>query len=415
MENSSQQIQGFYVVTQLPLDPKSSSPSENDLKNLGLNNTLAFCYPKGLIVDCLAEESQWVWREAIGQEQGLLLQNFIYPLNHSAGDIDYSLKPYNFFKRKIIELDDKLDKSTYTGNAQDLADAIDAIEELQFPDVVLKIGEIDLIGLSLSIDANAFAWRINKIEFTTPPAYATALNQASNGFFRYDILQGNANGQYSIKSGVESVEIGTPPIPDPNCIALTDILIFGDNIQEILITNTNNFNIFGNGGDLDYVFVNSSANLFYVFNTLSIAGVTIPQQYLTFGKDYYIRNNEPNPITLKSAVGTNNIQFYFPEGDLILPGFNTIHCKYLPDGRTNKGYFALIGINNTIELIQKEILPKLQFIANGTDSLFNLGTNAKVKTVFWNGALLNDNDFSQLNNILTLTFIPANGDIIKPI
>jgi len=60
-------------------------------------------------------------------------------------------------------------------------------------------------------------------------------------------------------------------------------------------------------------------------------------------------------------------------------------------------------------------IPKLQFTANGTATTFDLVTIAKAKAVFWNGALLDDADWSQLNNILTLTFTPANGEIIKPI
>lgn len=60
-------------------------------------------------------------------------------------------------------------------------------------------------------------------------------------------------------------------------------------------------------------------------------------------------------------------------------------------------------------------LPKIQFIANGTNATFDLGTPAKVKAVFWNGAILNDSDWSQNVNVLTLTFIPDSGAIIKPI
>lgn len=60
-------------------------------------------------------------------------------------------------------------------------------------------------------------------------------------------------------------------------------------------------------------------------------------------------------------------------------------------------------------------LPKIQFVANGTNATFDLETSAKVKAVFWNGALLNDSDWSQNVNALTLTFTPDSGAIIKPI
>jgi hypothetical protein len=60
-------------------------------------------------------------------------------------------------------------------------------------------------------------------------------------------------------------------------------------------------------------------------------------------------------------------------------------------------------------------LPKLYFVADGVSSSFDVGTTATIKAVFWNAALLNDLDWSQVGSIFTLTFIPANGDLIKPI
>jgi hypothetical protein len=57
----------------------------------------------------------------------------------------------------------------------------------------------------------------------------------------------------------------------------------------------------------------------------------------------------------------------------------------------------------------------MQFVANGIDATFDLGTVISAKAVFWNGALLDDADWSQVDNILTLTFIPSNGEPIKPI
>jgi hypothetical protein len=60
-------------------------------------------------------------------------------------------------------------------------------------------------------------------------------------------------------------------------------------------------------------------------------------------------------------------------------------------------------------------VPKVQFIADGVQDTFDIGISATIKAVFWNSALLNDNDWSQTGTTFTLTFIPANGDLIKPI
>lgn len=62
-----------------------------------------------------------------------------------------------------------------------------------------------------------------------------------------------------------------------------------------------------------------------------------------------------------------------------------------------------------------EVFPKIQFTADGSQITFDLETELLVNAIFWNGALLDDADWSQTLNILTLTFTPAIGDKIKPI
>jgi hypothetical protein len=60
-------------------------------------------------------------------------------------------------------------------------------------------------------------------------------------------------------------------------------------------------------------------------------------------------------------------------------------------------------------------LPKLYFVADGIATSFDTGSNATIKAVFREGALLDDNDWSQTGTVFTLTFTPANGERIKPI
>jgi hypothetical protein len=49
---------------------------------------------------------------------------------------------------------------------------------------------------------------------------------------------------------------------------------------------------------------------------------------------------------------------------------------------------------------QSGSFPKMQFVANGIDA-FDLGTVISAKAVFWNGALLDDADWSQVDNFNT--------------
>lgn len=57
--------------------------------------------------------------------------------------------------------------------------------------------------------------------------------------------------------------------------------------------------------------------------------------------------------------------------------------------------------------------PKIQFTANGIQNSFTLSGTELANAVFWNGALLDDTDWSQSGSTLTLTFTPSAGAIIK--
>lgn len=60
-------------------------------------------------------------------------------------------------------------------------------------------------------------------------------------------------------------------------------------------------------------------------------------------------------------------------------------------------------------------LPKIQITAMAGQTVFDISTTAIVKAVIWNGALLNDLDWSQAGTNITTTFPLSAGDIIKPI
>jgi hypothetical protein len=62
-----------------------------------------------------------------------------------------------------------------------------------------------------------------------------------------------------------------------------------------------------------------------------------------------------------------------------------------------------------------EKFPKTQFIANGITATYDIGVLSNITAVFWNGALLNDSDWSQIGSEFTLSFIPELNEIIKPI
>ena len=60
-------------------------------------------------------------------------------------------------------------------------------------------------------------------------------------------------------------------------------------------------------------------------------------------------------------------------------------------------------------------VPKITFTSDGVKDTFDIGVLANITAIFWNGALLNDNDWTQSGTSFTLTFIPSLGELIKPI
>jgi hypothetical protein len=105
MSDSTNIPLGLKTTTQIPLNTKEYAQSELTLKDLGLNNNLAFTYHKGLEVTCLQENTKWQWLPVpLGSENtGLLPVDFTYPANLIAYGVDYSNKKYNFFEVKVAE------------------------------------------------------------------------------------------------------------------------------------------------------------------------------------------------------------------------------------------------------------------------------------------------------------------------
>lgn len=87
---------GLRVPAQVPLDDKTHKINEAALQNLGIDNTLAYTYHKGLKVLCIEERTIYEWKEMEVGDVGLLPSNFVYPNGVIEYGIDYSNKAYNF-------------------------------------------------------------------------------------------------------------------------------------------------------------------------------------------------------------------------------------------------------------------------------------------------------------------------------
>ena len=96
-EYSADVPKGFNVPKQVRLDSITGIQNEALLKNLGAGNNLAFKYYEGLKVYCKDEKTEYIWRQVIGSEKGLLNTAFTYPTYSPIDGINYSGKSFNFF------------------------------------------------------------------------------------------------------------------------------------------------------------------------------------------------------------------------------------------------------------------------------------------------------------------------------
>jgi hypothetical protein len=227
---------GLRVPLQIPLDSKQIITSEALLSNLGIGDNLAYTYYDGLVVTCLEERTNYEWRQALVGEIGLLPNNFVYPENWIVFGKNYSLLPFNFFDVTLKHLlESKLDKGEFEGDASNLDDRIFELENINIPDAVLKYGEIVITNGVGNIPADTFNWRLNKIEFLNTAAYNFNILEATDGFYRTDLIVGNNTGNYEIIQGEENeIAAAEPDVPE-GTIKLTLIPVFGSVISPPVI------------------------------------------------------------------------------------------------------------------------------------------------------------------------------------
>lgn len=87
------------------------------------------------------------------------------------------------------------------------------------------------------------------------------------------------------------------------------------------------------------------------------------------------------------------------------------------DNVLNNSSVLGITVTEALETLKSSLenFPKIQFTTNGITDTFDIGVAIGIRAVFWNGALLDDSDWSQSGTSFTLTFTPEAGQIIKPI
>lgn len=78
---------------------------------------------------------------------------------------------------------------------------------------------------------------------------------------------------------------------------------------------------------------------------------------------------------------------------------------------TGQLYYNVDYINSAIATVGN--FPKLQITATAGQTVFPLGTTILANAVFWNGAILNGNDWSQLGSNITISFPASLNDLFQ--
>jgi hypothetical protein len=124
-------------------------------------------------------------------------------------------------------------------NLNDLNENVNTIDnrvtELEYPDAVLKTGDILISSLNVSIEASKFAWRINQVEHLNPSNYSVTLDASTPDYIRYDLLIGTSTGAYAVKKGVEGLTSADIPTADVDTLSLAILSLRGDEIVEVIV------------------------------------------------------------------------------------------------------------------------------------------------------------------------------------
>lgn len=221
------------------------------------------------------------------------------------------------------------------------------IKSIQNPNEILKQGDIETDALDVHVDAGAFQWRIDLVEFLDAPEYDTVLNPATDGYYRTDVLLGNDAGGYNIFQGTQDpVSAPEPTVFPVGTIKLGVIHVFGASVTGTVVDvagfitkESKSFIRMFYAGNIDSVPVDIKSYLKFEEGMLSLKSLNIADSNnFYFGKSYIIKNGTSGNVTLFHNQGTGNFIFNIPNGqDLILKPEESAHFIMRAINYTNNG------------------------------------------------------------------------------
>lgn len=276
-EYSADVPKGFNVPKQVRLDSITAIQNEATLKNLGTGNNLAFKYYDGLKVRCKDEKTEYIWREVVGLEEGLLDTNFTYPTYPAVDGIDYSGKVYNFFELPSSNItppdgsETKLVEGTnvtITGTGTTL-DPYEISSSFETSQTYIEEGDnINLTGTGTEIDPF-----IINADLTDLGIVKTVGNEVIAPAQSLSIINNETTGKVLVtKEYVQSIIPATPNGSETKINAGNNVSITGNGtITTPYVINSSHQDepVYINAGDDIEVLGNGSVDNPYVINSLN--------------------------------------------------------------------------------------------------------------------------------------------------
>lgn len=373
---------GFNVPKQVRLDSITAIQNEETLKNLGVANNLAFKYYEGLKIYCKDEKTEYVWREVMDSETGLLDTAFIYPDYNLVDGINYSGKSFNFFliPNSNIEPDGSETKLiegtniTITGIGTTL-DPYEISADSQISQTYINEGDnINITGIGTQLNPYIINTDLNDLGIVK-----TIENEVIAPAQSLSIINGESTGKVlTTKEYVQSIIPATPNGSETKINQGNNVTITGvGTIANPYIINSNSTNNFTyiNEGDNVSISGNGEIETPYVINSIGVRSVTGNIVDITDPVNPIITLPSLKTINGESIIGTGNIEIDNLQKVITYPTDFT-GTNYTI---TNSDYNYIIFINNgtvdvSITISSSVNIPNFSvgFIQEGTGTVTHL-------------------------------------------
>ena len=377
---------GFNVPKQVRLDSITAIQNETALKNLGSGNNLAFKYYDGLKVYCKDEKTEYIWREVVGVETGLLDVHFTYPTYPPVDGIDYSGKSYNFFEitnSNVQPPDGSETKLTEGSNititgAGTIPDPYVISSTSEISETYIEEGDnITITGTGAELDP----YIINSI-----PEDLGIVKTINNEVIAPDqtlsIINNESTGKVlTTKEYVQSIIPNTPDGSETKINSGNNIVVTGNGTildPYTINSSVENSTTYINQGDNIIITGNGAIDNPYIINANGVQSVT----------GNIVNNTDPlNPIVTSPTLKTINGESVIGTGDIAIVFEDNLQkvITYPTDFTgtnytiTNSDYNYVIFINNGTVDVSITIDPTVNisnfsvgFIQEGTGTVTHL-------------------------------------------